>query len=510
MKREKISDAIGKIDEKYIEEAALFDGVRSNAPAERRRPIFYIRAAIAACLLLAVTTFTVAACAEAKEYNEAMSFFVDNGISVEWLSRTDVREVYRDITSQRFSNSKTEEVLRQNVPGLEIIENGMSAEQLSELWTANVTNNSFILISTSSDYESISIAKKGTYYSTSKDYDNENGSVVKSTLTCYRDGELIWTAEYPRKSVTDCVYTSCGTAVWLSGNSYYGSGEYSQYSLVSRVDDDGTIVWTTSMLDHGFNYENVVTVIDNGDGTWTAISQGDGKYLCLAVYDAETGKKLSIKKADNSGKSVRHAAKFRDGYLIHVTKLEFVQKTETEPYLTTGELVRTDSIVFIDRDCNIIKTYSYESDDCDYVFYGMAEYNGKIYLSACAVPKNSGNREINVLLQKIYSEYGFNITQEELIPLVRENYTAVLLICDADGGSPTTFYSVEGAMGGNLTVTDDGKLEWIVNNIISANYSHVTSAFTIMGTCRTYRYVFGNSGKLLGKEDTGELTRFTR
>ncbi len=44
------------------------------------------------------------------------------------------------------------------------------------------------------------------------------------------------------------------------------------------------------------------------------------------------------------------------------------------------------------------------------------------------------------------------ISSEELTPLVRDNYTAVLLVCDPEGGAPETFYSVQGSLGGKLRV----------------------------------------------------------
>ena len=102
------------------------------------------------------------------------------------------------------------------------------------------------------------------------------------------------------------------------------------------------------------------------------------------------------------------------------------------------------------------------------------------------------------------------LTSEELTPMVRENYTAVLLACDRDGIDPKTFYSVKGAFGAALCVSGEGRLEWDVESITSAFFSPATSAFTIGGTCKVMRYTFDSSGTLTGTTDTGQTVPYAR
>ena len=131
MKRENVSQIISQIDEKYIDEATMFalDSnhetlTQSSMPAKRiEKTSHRIRwGALAACLALIViigsTGFAIAA--EAKEYNNAVAFFEENGLSTEGLSRSEVKAVYRDITQKTFSYGKTAEVIQQAVPGWEI------------------------------------------------------------------------------------------------------------------------------------------------------------------------------------------------------------------------------------------------------------------------------------------------------------------------------------------------------------------------------------------------------
>ena len=98
----------------------------------------------------------------------------------------------------------------------------------------------------------------------------------------------------------------------------------------------------------------------------------------------------------------------------------------------------------------------------------------------------------------------------ELTPVVRDNYTAVLLVCDPAGGIPKTFYSVNGSLGGKLSVNDAGFLEWDAGSIVSAFYSPATSAFTIGGTCKIFRCTFDAEGLLIGQTDTGETEAYRR
>ena len=94
--------------------------------------------------------------------------------------------------------------------------------------------------------------------------------------------------------------------------------------------------------------------------------------------------------------------------------------------------------------------------------------------------------------------------------MVRDNYTAVLLLCDPEGGAPETFYSVQGSLGGKLAVNDAGNLAWDVESIVNTFFSPATSSFSIGGACQVFRYTFDNAGALLSQEDTGETVPYHR
>ena len=138
-------------------------------------------------------------------------------------------------------------------------------------------------------------------------------------------------------------------------------------------------------------------------------------------------------------------------------------------------------------------------------------------MSAYAVPKlededqNAGGRyEIAAVLNYLFDNNIWQIESEELTPMVRDNYTAMLLVCNQTTGTPQEFYSVKGSLGGELSISDSGILVWDVESITSTFFSPMTSAFTIGGTCYVFRYTFDETGMLVSQEKTGEVVGYHR
>ena len=94
--------------------------------------------------------------------------------------------------------------------------------------------------------------------------------------------------------------------------------------------------------------------------------------------------------------------------------------------------------------------------------------------------------------------------------MVRDNYTAMLLVCDPTRGTPQEFYSVKGSLGGELSLRDSGMLLWDVESITTTFFSPGTSSFTIGGTSYVFRYTFDSVGGLVSQEKTGEVVDYRR
>ena len=497
MKKENVSQIISYIDDKYTDEATSFALNDSSEPIARRSAVakrsisqpHRIRwGVLAACLAVFIVLGSTATAfaVEAKEYKTAVAFFEENGLSTEGLTRSEIKAVYRDITTKSFTNEKTAEVLQQAVPGWEIEQDEPTPEELKAVWDKNVWIKS--------------ISNKGISYRIDSKYvmDQQKGFEVldKSILECYQDGKIIWSAEFKDFYVEDYASTKEGTVLW--GQSEIFSSSDTTYGWIALVDKEGSVVWQ-KRLNHSFKNESVASILRNDDGTLAVISRGDLKYLCLSCYDAN-GKELSFHKTEVGNFGIRNAARLGDGYIVQLWNQ------------LNGD---TALLCKMDREGVLTDNFSYEDDRSDYYITDMAEFEGQVYLSAYAVPKQQdegGRHEIANVLDYVFSKGagGADITSEELTPIVRGNYTALLLLCDPEGGTPKTFYSVKGSLGGKLSTNESGQLKWNVERITSTFFSPATNSFTIGGNCKVFQYSFDALGNLIEQIDTGETVRYAR
>ncbi len=496
MNRKKISEIIGNIDEKYIDEATAFasdaasektsERPETSGAPQRIRSRFRWEV-LAACLVLfaVVGSTAMAIAAEAEEYGNALAFFEENGLSTEGLSRSEVKAVYRDITENKFSYDKTAEVIQRAVPGLEIEQSEPTPEDLENIWNNSVWMNT--------------VPEKGKGFSFDYQYvrDETRGFDVlaKSVLQCFQDGQSVWSTEFEGLFAEDCLCTEDGISVWGFIERWASADRL--YAWFSIVDSEGEIKWQKS-LDHGFDIESIASVLNNGDGTWAVISRGDTRYLCLSIYDAD-GNETLFNKTEVGNLGIWNVARLGDGYIVQLGNL------------TTHD---TALLYKMDRDGNITDSFSYEAEDCDYRITDMAEFGGHVYLSAYAYPvqeDEGGRHEIANILNRAFPPDGStDITDEALTSIVRDNYTAVLLICDPEDGDLKTFYSVKGSLGGPLAVNGNGELEWDVESIASTYLSLYTSSFTVGGVSSVFRYTFDAEGTLTGRSDTGETVPYRR
>ena len=86
----------------------------------------------------------------------------------------------------------------------------------------------------------------------------------------------------------------------------------------------------------------------------------------------------------------------------------------------------------------------------------------------------------------------------------------MLLICDPEGGSPKSFYSMKGSLGGDLSVNTSDQLEWNVESITTTFFSPGTSSYSIGGNCGVYCCTFDAEGNLIEQTDTGNTVPYRR
>ncbi len=487
MKNKSLLDIVGEIDDRYIAEAAPAAG------KSHRKPVWLKWTAMAACMILLISAhlglFVIVS--EAKEYKAAIEFFNDYGMSADGLTRGEIKAVYRDIITKSFSYSKTAEVIQNSISsnqvgGYEIMQDNPSPEDVENLWNYKNYAGRFI-----------DSAQEGIHYKYRSEYktDTRRGFEVhdKSYIEQYDGENLIW-------SVTVSEFEIDGYSIVSDGVIAYGENDTYSYLCMAKIDLHGNLKWAQT-IHNGFKKEYISEILENADGSYAVISRGDLQYFCLSQYTAD-GKLIHFSKTKVGNYGIWNAARFGDGYIVQLGSYQSHDNTK---------------IVKVDYEGNITEAFSYSGEDAYYYITDMIEFNGHIYLSAYSVPKladedkSAGSRyEIAEVLNYLFDHGIWEISSEELTPMVRDNYTAMLLICDSNAGTPQEFYSVKGSLGSKLSVSDTGMLLWDTESITTTFFSPATSSFIIGGTSYVFRYTFDSSGMLISQEKTGEIVNYRR
>ena len=444
---------------------------------------------ILAILMISFSGYTIVA--EELEYKEAVNFFAENGLSTEGLSRNDIKSVYRDITTKKFSHNKTAEIIEKNVAGHEIFQDEPSPKDIENLW--NFKNNGHYIIN--NNY--INNNDISYVYQYIERFDDKLGYNVsdKTNFVKYDRGNELWSIKLDNFLVDG--FTVYKDFIMVYGTSTSNSSSEPRYGRLALLNSKGEMLWdkTTS---NDFKFEYITSALFDDDNIIT-FSRGDFNYLCFSKYDIQ-GKLIKFTKNEVGNYGIYSAVKLGEDYLVQLKSGQ------------NGEM-----LVKVNNDGLLFDSFSYSSADMDYYITNMLEYNGNVFLSAYSVPKpksddsNAGGRyDVAGILNYIFDNKKENISTEELTKLVRDNFTAILLVCNPETGVPNEFYSVNGSIGAKLFINEDNKLIWETENISDTYLSLATSSFTIGGASYIYRYVFDESGKIMGIEKTGEVTVFRR
>lgn len=478
MKQNKLLYLIGDADEELILDAA--PSIMKKNKIQWRKSL-----AVAASLVVLVSAALggYAITAEAAEYREAVEFFEEHSLSTEGLSREEIKKVYLDITLETFSYDKTvTAMLNSTIPikGYELLTNAPSSEDIYNYWN---------------DYYRNSPTDKDGVYCVYVDSNENDVLDYYFKLQHYKNGQPLWSTKLDYH-IHDYVTMENGYLLVYGQNKTNSSTE-SRYAYMTMLDQNGNIIWE-KRSENGFHNEDIARIICEGD-TFAVFGRGDLDTFLFSRYDMN-GDRLTYRETPlHEILGIWNVVPFSEGYLMQLGN-----------YNENGFA----KLVKVDAEGTLTDSFSYDADDAHYFLKDMIEYGGRLYLSTYAVPKtdhNAGGRdEIAPIFQKINETFGhdvFAIPSEDLTPIVRQNYTAVLLICDTGSGKVDEFYSLEGARGGTLSLSE-GKLVWDAESIIDTFYSPATSSFTIGGTSRIYRYSFDENGTLIGAEKTDDYVIF--
>lgn len=491
MKNTDLWQAFGNIDPELIRGAA------PGTQKPRKKSAAWVKwVSIAACFALLISGAgigTYAYAAEVREYNTAIKFFSENDLPADGLTRGEIKKVYQDIITESFKYSKTAGVIaagisNSGIGGMEILQEDPTPEEIADLWNYKKYNSLYLL----STQSGISYQYREVYS------ESDHGELVCTYIEKYENGQKVWSAPVTGYMVRSCCAIQDGVIAY--GNILSNATTVFANAVMTKLDADGNIVWQ-KVLDHGFRSEYVSKVLENEDGSLAVISRGDQKYLCLGQYTS-SGEVIDYNKTDIAGYSISNAARLGDGYLVQL-----------HDSTSNGQA----KILRIDRDGNITDGANYITDDSCYYIEDMLEFNGRVYISAYATPKltdenkNGGGRyEIAEVLNYLFDNNIWEISSEELTPIMRNNFTAILLVCDTASITPREFYSVAGSLGGKLAINSSGELVWNVESITSTLFSPATSSFTLAATCTVFKYTYDSNGALVSQEKTDELTSYRK
>lgn len=492
---QKLHELVSEMPENHL---TFEDLAQAERLPKGKLPAMPFRRALAACvaLVLCLSLGVFAYRAEAMEYRDALAFFQANGLSTEGLTRYEIKAVYRDIFTKSFTFSKTGQVIQnsltqEQIEGFEILQPEPTPEDVENLWNYKHYCDWFVPL-VYPDYVIRGYHKNDSsghiveieYYAER----HENGNKIWSVQVPSYDGEF-----YP---VSDGVIV-CG---YDSSQNQNGTIEADGWMI--KIDHGGNLLWTQK-LENGFDREYPEGVLENADGSYTLFSRGNNKYLCVSQY-SDDGERILYKQTYMEQFYIRKVAHYDGGYLLHVG--------------TTSDSVEV-RFIRVDRQGNVLGDFSYYDGEYVYRIQDMVEHGGKVYVSAYTVPRPEtfpeimGKpffalwNEVDEVIEKVYDDG----SEDDLVPLLRANYRAVLLVCDPkNGGKLETFYMINGSLGGNLHLTDEGNLIWETESISDAYYSPGTSAFSILGQCCVYQYFFNAEGNLYTMGKTDRVTGFYR
>ncbi len=453
--------------------------------------------AAAACtaLLLGIGAGAYAYAAARNDYKNALTFFYENELSTEGLTKNEIKEVYRDFYSQSFTNDLTTDVLLNSRP--DVVRGYEITGDASE-WDTTVPDISLSDYKTPVyyEYEQLYTDIEGTYNPQTHAYRQQfNESIFRK----YRNGEKVWEISFQDIKIYgyhgDPVDDSKPVLVYGTNVSPADSKDET-VSLIA-LDKDGTILWET-VQNNTPGSDQIDAVLSNPDGSYTAFgrcatdNKQSGNCLCVNKY-SENGSPLSANTIDISNHIIENVALTESGYLMHLSSY------------VIADFAR---VLKLDFEGNVVGDFSYESEDYDFYIADFCELNDTVYISGYTAPKIEKNVVAYNMRDVLFlrSELAGNNTRshEELLDMFRDNFTAVLLACEPDSGSPKEFYSVSGSLGDGVYVTGDSVC-WFTKDIIDCSYSpqeitmfgnvgHVTSQTKLAILCRFYANLFNADG----------------
>lgn len=466
-------------------------------PLTRRKKVMLLTAASLA--IMAATTLGGFIAVEATEYGDAIRYFDENDISAEGLSRSQIKEIYRDITT--VTTDYTTNLITTNPVNYDGSSGRVPAPDESVLQSINRVPGNEISYNNRienrvgdfiSDEETVT---NGISYDFGVEYNNDDSRYTY--VRKIKDGIQQWEAIVKNVGLDYMENVSSGVIIYGTTPFKENKGEFEVTKPAAAMIDEnsGEVLWYTE-FEKEAESDYPDAIVENNDGTFTMFSQvTDGEvdwtgeeqdvihYLVVRTFD-KSGKLVEKNKVQTGQYfSLEHISAYGNGFLAEVW--------------TDYSLNHSAIIAQFDKSGEIIKTFQFASENVDYEYISFSEYNGKIYISARERPKES-----------MYSKISITMTPKEILPYMKDEFTAVLLVCDPKSARPSKMYSVKGAFADEINIKN-GMLCWNVQRILSAEYMPWSSSTLLFsGYEFLYTYQFNPQGKLVNEEKTGKVDEY--
>lgn len=465
---------------------------KTNSKRTASRSFRFVFAAACMALVAGIGAGTYSYAAARREYNNALEFFYENNLSTAGLTKSEIKKVYRDFSTHSFDNTLTTDVIVNSRPDLL-----QGYEIVNSDWDNTLPSTALSDYHTSVSYE---------YFS---DYDASGGTVLEnrndSIFRKYHNGEQVWEITLTDLTVHGFYNNPASkeTPVLVYGYTPYDLIANGQTASLIALDADGNIVWRAEQ-DNGDSFDQIQTVLCDADGSYVAFGRyedAERSYLCVNKY-SKGGQPTAFTPIDLEYSGIENAALTEDGYLVEV-------------YSYAN---RIHSLVLkLDKDGTLVDSFQYESDDSEFYVTDFCEHNNKVYISGYTTPKGPGKylsfmNDFFTLKEDILMATldGNTLTKDELLALYRKQFTAVLLICEPESGTPEDFYTIKGSLGDEVYVNNDSVC-WFTKDIIESSYTpeeaelvnnviYVTKQADYRMLCRFYANTFDTEGAFLAQK----------
>ncbi len=445
---------------------------------------------LAACLSLFFVLGTASGLAlmlEAAEYREAVTFFEENELSIEGLSREEIKSVYKDITMKTFSYGKTGEVL--NHLSVELYDSDLGArdsDSLQAFW-----ENRYFFLHDPADTPGLRYERE--YIPAGIDTDFQYARI--SAL----DGEtLLWKHDTPFDARVQLLPMEGGVLL-------YGircdrmSDTFTAFASV--LSEAGEILWEYT---HGESITRYEAALLDGD-----------RIVLLGCHNEQLGEDWS--------RSTLFTVLGLDG------KVLLSREEPEESYVQYGALVRLGDTYLAKRNDSELVSFSLSGEPLEaktyldgmhgYTIEDIIAYEGKVFISASQIllPEAGQADPFADLEREYWAEWkaagGEDFDwewQEDYTARIRERYISTLFVCDSEGKPRQAYRSVGTLPMGELSVNEEGALSWHIAAIDEAeppNRSPALSSLWYDLLVTEFDLTFDGSGRLTGKDEVGSYAQ---